>query len=395
MKTYTQEEILAMDIQGLTDACAEAFQSERNQQLINNQSRIRYRVGIGRTVFAKAFGFKTLDYYNDMKECLKQQLRWKLWNFFVLQDDTPFDMEIGIDYATAYEPSFYGMDYHMLEGVEPTYGNPVIKDPEDLKKIPVPDFYTSGLMPTVLRQYEELKSLADDRFHVFLPGFSRGPWSIATILRGFNDIFIDLMDDPDFLHELLQFAVDSRISWEKQRCDFLGIDPKDHSYRWKYIIYRYNWNSDSFEDEVNGNMFSKSTFEEFVLPYEKQLADFYDGIGYYHSCGNLTPFLDDLKTVKIREMQHVSAWTDYIQAVEKTQEGTIVQVSLDPRKEVLTDEDVIRERIRFYLNNSKGRRVDLCPDAIYEGGQEVLDKMVRYTQIMREELSDYESKKER
>lgn len=186
----------------------------------------------------------------------------------------------------------------------------------------------------------------------------------------------------------------SRISWEKQRCEYLGIDPKDHDYRWKYIIYRDNWNSDSFEDEVNGNMFSKDMFEEFVLPYEKQIADFYDGIGYYHSCGNLTPFLDGLKTVKIFGWQHVSAWTDYVQAVEKTQEGTVVQVSLDPLKEVLTDdENVIRERIRFYLENSGSRRVDLCPDAIYEGGQEILDKMVRYTQIMREEIAAWEARK--
>ena len=111
MKMYTQEEILAMDMTQLMDACDEAFHSERNQQLLENQSQFRYRVGLGRTIFARAFGFKTLDYYSDMKECLKQQLRWKLWNFCVLQDDTPFDMEIGIDYATAYEPSFYGMDY--------------------------------------------------------------------------------------------------------------------------------------------------------------------------------------------------------------------------------------------------------------------------------------------
>ena len=394
MTTYTQEQILAMDLTQLMDACEAAYHSERNAQLKANDSQIRYRVGIGRTVFARAFGFKTLDYYHDMNECLKQQLRWKLWNFYVLQDDTPFDMEIGIDYATAYEPSFYGMDYHMIEGAEPTYGRPILEEIEDIDNLKMPDFYTSGLMPTVIKQYEELKTMVDDRFHVFFPGFARGPWSIATILRGFNELFVDMMEDPEYVHKLVKFAADSRISWEKQRCEYLGIDPKDHDYRWKYIIYRDNWNSDSFEDEVNGNMFSKDMFEEFVLPYEKQIAEFYDGIGYYHSCGNLTPFLDGLKTVKIFGWQHVSAWTDYVQAVEKTQEGTVVQVSLDPLKEVLTDdENVIRERIRFYLDNSGTRRVDLCPDAIYEGGQEVLDKMVRYTQIMREEIAAWEARR--
>ena len=75
MTTYTQEQILAMDLPQLMDACEAAFHSERNAQLKANDSQILYRVGIGRTVFARAFGFKTLDYYHDMKECLKQQLR--------------------------------------------------------------------------------------------------------------------------------------------------------------------------------------------------------------------------------------------------------------------------------------------------------------------------------
>lgn len=208
MTTYTQEQILAMDLPQLMDACEAAFHSERNAQLKANDSQILYRVGIGRTVFARAFGFKTLDYYHDMKECLKQQLRWKLWNFYVLQDDTPFDMEVGIDYATAYEPSFYGMDYHMIEGAEPTYGRPILEEIEDIDNLKMPDFYTSGLMPTVIRQYEELKTLVDDRFHVFFPGFARGPWSIATILRGFNELFVDMMEDPEYVHKLVKFAAD-------------------------------------------------------------------------------------------------------------------------------------------------------------------------------------------
>lgn len=391
---YSQKQILSASLPELMDMCEETMKSQRNQELLHNQKQIRYRVGIGRTVFAKAFGFRTLDYYKDMELCLKVQLQWKLWNFHVLQDDTPFDMEVGIDYATAYEPSLYGLDYYMEEGLEPTYGRPVIQEIEDLDKLPIPDFYTSGLMPTVHKQYEELKKLVDDRFHVFFPGFSRGPWSIATILRGFNELFLDMVEEPEFVHKLMQYCVDTRISWEKQRCEFLGIDPRDRDYRWKYIIYRDNYNSDSFEDEVNGNMFSAAMFEEFIVPYEKQMADFYGGIGYYHSCGNLTSFLDGLREVDIFGLQHVSSWTDYEKAIEKTADGVVVQVSLDTVKDVMeADEARMRERIRYYLNNSKGRRVDICPDAIYEGGQDTLDKVLLLTKIFREEQEEYENQK--
>ncbi|MCD8363558.1 MAG: uroporphyrinogen decarboxylase family protein [Lachnospiraceae bacterium] len=381
-----QEEILQADLPELMSMCEETMQSQENQLHLNNQNQFVYRVGIGRTVFAKAFGFHTMDYYSNMELCLREQLRWKLWNFHVLQDDTPFDMDVGIDYATAYEPSLYGVDVMMEEGMEPTYGRPIIKEPEDLDKLSIPDFYTSGLMPKVHEQYRKLKDLSQGRFRVFFPGFSRGPWSIATILRGFNELFLDMMDDPDFVHKLMQYALDSRISWEKQRCEFLGIDPKDRDYRWKYIIYRDNYNSDSFEDEVNGNMFSASMFREFILPYEKQMADFYGGIGYYHSCGNLTSFLDGLAELNIFGLQHVSAWTDYEKAIEKTAKGVVVQVSLDAAKDVMSgDETRMRERIRYYLDHAEGRRVDICPDAIYEGGWETLDKVLKLTRIYREE----------
>lgn len=395
MKMYTQEEILAADLPQLMDMCEEAYKSERNQKLLNNDAQILYRVGIGKTVFAKAFGFKTMDYYSDMKVCLKAQLQWKLWNFYVLQDDTPFDMEVGIDYATAYEPSMYGMDYHIQEGLEPTYADPIIKEPEDLETLQRPDFYTSGLMPVVHKQYKELQELVDDRFHVFFPGFARGPWSIATILRGFDDLFFDMADDPDYVEELVDFAVETRISWEKQRCEFLGIDPTDDKYRWKYVVYRDNYNSDSFEDEVDGNMFSKTMFEDYVLPAEKKMNEFYGFTGYYHSCGNLTPFLEGIvDTLQNLKMLHVSAWTDYDKAIALAKPETIVQVSLDPLKVVLNEnEEEMREKTRYFLDHSNGRRVDICPDAIYEGGQETLDKVLFYTKVFREELAAYEARK--
>ncbi len=174
----------------------------------------------------------------------------------------------------------------------------------------------------------------------------------------------------------MQFVVDSRIRWENQRCAFLGIDPKDRTYRWKYIAYRHNFNSDMFEDEVDGKMFSKKIFDEFVVPYTKQLSDYYGGIGYYHSCGNLTNFLESLyHSVEIFGLQHVSSWTDYDKAAEVVPKDVVLQYSLHTTKEVLgTPDSLLEDKFRFLMDHANGHRVDICADALYEGSWDVLER---------------------
>ena len=385
---FTQEAILAAPLSELVDMANETFRSSRNREVAANSAPIKIKFGIGRSVFAKAFGFKMAEYFTDPEVCVTTQLRIKLFNFHVMRDDTPFDLDVGLDYATALEPSMFGMESLFEEGKEPTYGAHIIREPEDLDALAAPDFHTSGLMPRAHAMYKDITSLAGGRLRVFFPGWARGPWSIATMLRGFTDLFMDCADDPEYVGRLMQFIVDSRIAWERQRCDFLDIAPTDRDYRWKYVFYRNNYNSDMFEDEVDGNLFSPQMFHDLVAPYTRQLSEFYGGIGYYHSCGNLTDFLPDIATLGIRVMQHISGWTDYSRAAALMPPDVILQISLNATDDVmLADETHMRNRIRSIADNAMGRTVDVCPDALYEGGWDTIDKVRTLIRIFREEVA--------
>lgn len=382
---FTQEHILAAPLAELIDMAVQTMGSDRNAEVIANAAPIKLKFGLGRSVFAKAFGFRMAEYFVDPAVCLAAQLRIKLFNFHVMQDDTPFDLDVGLDYSTALEPSMFGMESLFEEGKEPTYGQHVIEEQEDLENLSIPDFFTSGLMPRAHAMYRDIGSLARGLLRVFFPGWARGPWSIATMLRGFTDLFMDCADSPEYVARLMQFIVDSRISWERQRCEFLGIDPRDSDYRWKYVFYRNNYNSDMFEDEVDGNLFSPQMFHDLVVPYTRQLSDFYGGIGYYHSCGNLTDFLPDIATLGIRFMQHVSGWTDYARAAELMPEGVILQISLNATDDVmLADEAHMHKRLQEIIANAAGRRIDICPDALYEGGWDTIGKVKRMIEVFRE-----------
>ncbi len=379
-----KERILTADTEKLIALAIETEKSDENLRLKENGNPLKFKLGIGRTLFAKAFGFKTADYYEKPEVCLETQLRWKLYNFHVLRDDTPFDTRVGIDYATALEPSLFGISTVEGEGKEPSYGKPVLMEPEDLDALALPDFFNGGIMPRVHRMYEALNKLADGRLSVFFPGWARGPCSIATMLRGFNELFIDSVDDPDFVHKLMDFIVRARIRFEEQRCAFLGIAPNDLSYRWKYVVYRENYSGDMFEDEVDGNLFSADFNREFIIPCTKRLADYYGGIPYYHSCGNLTHFLEDIAALPVTRMQHISGWTSFDKAVEVVPRDVVLQYSLNPLSDVFaaTPEHMER-RLKELAEASRGRQVDICADAIYEGSWPELEKIEAFREVFR------------
>lgn len=362
----------------------EAVFSDENQNKLNNQSNTKLIVAIGRPVFADILGFSLMDYYRDPRICLTSQLQWKLFCHQQIKDDTPIDLMAGIDHSNALEPSFFGVKPVFSDITDPTYDQAVIRDPEDLDRLPLPDFFTSGLMPKIHEHYREMNQRAMGRLNIFLPGWARGPWSISTILRGFNNILLDSIDDPEFLHRLMQFTVDARIHFEKQRCQFLHISPQDLSYRWKYVTCRNNTNSDLFEDEVDGGVFSRETFLEYIHPYIGQIEAFYGGISYYHSCGNLTPFLPELSVIKQLKTLHISPWTNFEKAVEQVPQTVVLQKSLHPILDVAdADEAQMEKKLRSIMDMAGGRKMEIWADGLYSGSWKIVQKAQLLVDIFR------------
>jgi hypothetical protein len=185
---------------------------------------------------------------------------------------------------------------------------------------------------------------------------------------------MDLADDPSFVVELLDFIVESRISWEMQRCAFLGHDPRDQSRDWQYVVYRRIFPGDEFNDEVDGNLFSPSTYENYIFPAEKKLRDFYGTLRYYHSCGNMTPFLPKLRELK-PELMHISQSTDVAAADRIFGEETAFQCCMNPVDEVIgADVATMRAAIQKRLDAIPTRKAEIWADALYQGGRDTLTK---------------------
>jgi hypothetical protein len=338
--------------------------------------RVQVMVGLGRSLMGRVLGYNMIDYFQDMEVRLSAQLRSKIYSFENIPDDTIIKAEVGYDYGAA------GTLPNTMFGVPPVFDRekdpfcslqPVISEPSDLKKLKVPDFFETAPMPLVHEKYRELCALVDGRLRVTFPGWSRSPWSVATFLRGFTELYMDVVERPDFVRELLDFIAECRISWEKQRCDFLeldvpGVAEQTAWYSNCYVDYRPVHISDYYSDEVDGAMLSPEIYTAVVFPSELKLANFYGRVRYYHSCGNLTPLLPTLLKLPGIEMLHVSSWTDLAEAYRQADPSIVLQKVLHPQDDVLdADEERIRAQIHDILTVVPDRKLLICADAIYEG----------------------------
>ena len=135
-------------------------------------------------------------------------------------------------------------------------------------------------------------------------------------------------------------------------------------------------------------MLSPEGYEEFLFPSEKQLADFYGRVRYYHSCGNLTPFLNTLPRLRNLTMLHVSSWTDLVTACNKTDPRVILQKVMHPEDDVLhaTDEQ-IEKQIEVIAAAVPDRNLWICADALYDGD---IEKVKNWLKIAKKVVSRYQ-----
>ncbi len=100
-------------------------------------------------------------------------------------------------------------------------------------------------------------------------GWVEGPCAEGSDLRGINNLMLDFLDDPAFVHDLFEFIVgmELRFATEQVRAgaDIIGIG------------------------DAAASLVGPRIYEEIVWPYEKRLVDGIQALGAkvrLHICGN-------------------------------------------------------------------------------------------------------------
>ena len=334
-------------------------------------------------LWAKVLDFSVKEFYTNPLTYLEKQLEMALFRYDVFRDDSGLGRTIAIWLGVNFEPSLLGGRSVYPDDFDPLVdrSSVVIKDEGSLRELEAQeiDIRNSGIMPLAHEFYGRIKETLPPDWQVIFPDWVIGPFGVASCLRGYENILADLVLAPEFFVKILEVVSDKMIEYSKARAKFLGIE-----------IERPNMH----HDDVNGQNFSREAYRKFVFPAEKRLNSFYGGFQYWHSCGNVENFIDDLLEFKDLVMLDCGGWNSLAVFLEafarKGISGIGIEKRFNPVRDVIAADDrSIRKTIRGLYDAAGGNKklnINFKIDGIGEMGDhnEMVRCVNRFISISRE-----------
>jgi len=317
---------------------------------LKERNRVPIKITLTMAFFAKNLNINLIDHYQKPEKYVEDSLKIIRFQHKEIPDDRVLG-GIVINFGEPFESSLFGSKPIFKSDSDPWIGESIIKTEEDFENLNYPDFYESGLMPKILKIYETAEKLVKGKIPVFFEQWNRSPWGTAVHLRGLVELWKDTVRNPDLVHKLLNFITESRIRWEKEKAKFLGVKTERG--------FLYN-------DEVDAKFISHKIYQVFAHPYEKKLENFYPkGIFYFHSCGDITPFLETIATIHGLRRLHISPATNFKTAVNKLGRNIVFQKRMHPVNDLLLCDDKAMElKIKEVLNIGRETYMELDPGPI-------------------------------
>jgi MtaA/CmuA family methyltransferase len=155
--------------------------------------------------------------------------------------------------------------------------DPLLADKSALLRLRAPDPATAPRMSDRLHGVARLRERAGGRM---VEGWIEGPCAEGADLRGLSNLMLDFMDDEPFIHDLFAFVVEMETRFARAQiesgAEIIGIG------------------------DAAASLVGPVIYEEFVLPYERQLVDRIHEAGgrvRLHICGNTRPLLPLMGTL--------------------------------------------------------------------------------------------------
>ncbi len=283
-------------------------------------------------------GVSHLDYYVDPETWFQVNLR--------IEREFPeviFLPSWWVEYGMAIEPSALGSRIR-FRADQPPAQMPVLVRLEDIERFAPVNPSSDGLMALALQRYRMQKARILDAGQTIPLAASRGPLCLAAFLRGVTQFMMDLLEDPEGTHKLLEFATRTVIDWLQAQAETIGDTVEG-------ILVL---------DDIPG-MVSKRQYLEFAHPYLQRICAAFppDWVKVYHNDANVRPFLSDLGGAGF----DVVNWThnvDIREAREKLGDGICLMGNVAPLDVgVRGTSGQVREAARAVLAKSGGKGVIL------------------------------------
>lgn len=226
---------------------------------------------------SRTFGIRPYEYILDSAKYAKAQIHAKRyygydWVFAhqIFQGLTEHERKGVKDHGDHYLLTLeLGTAFKIPKNAAPFIIEKAVKAKEDVDELKVPDtFHPDRLRPIdIMREEED-----------FVCGNIRCPFTFAaTYLYDAESFFMDVKKDEEFVHRLMEFALQYCIESGKAQIE-AGVDAM------------------FIEDpSASPNVISPETFKKLVLPYERRLVKSLKKVPVvFHICGDTAPILQDM-----------------------------------------------------------------------------------------------------
>ena len=315
------------------------------------------------------------------EQFVEDMLRIKIERFKQIPDDIFVDKDINMFMGVPFGASFFGHQILFMQDTDPEVRyRQLFTNEEELKQLGMVDFYRDGLMPLAIRLYEEALEAVDPDFHVQFPQWIRAPFGICAYARGYQELLMDFLLDPDFAEEEMRYFTDCRIHWHEEMCRYLGerVDTLD-----------------LFNDDVNIPNLSPQLYEEFVLPCEIRLSETIGSVQYWHSCGNTAALAPVIAKIPNLYMYNNGPWTDPRPVAEVFGgTDTVIELQVNPQSVVVEGDerqihdylsDAVRAWLDFDVSGATIRANNVVPQR-YEGF--ALERVKEFIRIARQVIEE-------
>lgn len=335
------------------------------------------------------FGPDHLQCKTELARRIEFDLKTRVWMARNVPDDHVVWPAILVS-ATQAAPPDWGVPLHWRPSNDPLGAKEIVApfaDRINLEKLRHPR--TEIDEPATQDRLAQAAELVEHRLavHPRYPTLGEAVFDDAVRLRGMEQIFLDLIDRPQLIHELMRFITDSVVADHQRRQDRGWINaPPDPTGRYQMVpvfrhiaaylppdfadrkpLLRDEW---AYVTAQTSAGLGPEMYARFVHQYNCRLAELFTaGTVYYHGCEQLDQKLDSIARLPNLRRHHVSPWSSVELAAEKFAGSVLLEVHAHPTEVFFGAEaDDMRREIERLLKSAAGHPLCLNLSDIHSLG---------------------------
>ena len=330
----------------------------------------------------------------------ERDLRTRLYIWVHFADDQVLNNRLSVRHVL--HETGYGMEPVYHRTLDTARGSCVweapLREPDDLRKLRVPATTVDG--EASRERLAQAQEVFDGILEVELRSFHW--WTLSTInafarIRGLEQIMLDMVERPDWLHEAMAWLRDAKLEW-LDSLEAQGLLSLNNGHDGGFSFTR-ELPAEGFDgtqvrtrdmwgycENQETTAISPGMFNEFVLQYQKPVLERF-GLNAYGCCEPLHDRLDYVCTIPRLRRVSISPWCDRRVAAERLGGDYVFSWKPNPARIAMErfDEELIRRETRETLEIAKDCGVEIVLKDTHTCRNEP-QRFDRWCRIVREEV---------